>query len=260
MRYIIIAIVIICTELIIPDLNLCQVNTEIMRKTDLTDGLYNNLTFSLGFIDGNSEILSVKSAYRADYYKNRHYAFLIANYQRATSGDKVTLNKGFVHLRYSYPLNRFLKSEIFTQKEFNEFILIKDRQLFGGGLRFELIKTDTSGGKKNHLSVNVGNGLMHENEKFNKSEIRNTKIIRSTNYVSSKIQLFEKITWIGIGYYQVNLKKTSDYRILIDSGLGFNITKNFMITMNVNFRYDNEPPADIRKYDIDLTNGVSFNF
>ncbi len=237
-----------------------QVNTEIMRKTDLTDGIYNNLSFSFGYIDGNSEILSIKTSYRTDWLKNRHYAFFIGNYQRATNNKMLSLNKGFVHLRYSYPVSRHFKAEIFSQKEFNEFILIKDRQLFGGGLRTELFSSDTAKDKKSKMNINAGAGLMHENEKFNKSGIQKTKFFRSTNYLSSRFYFDEKISWIGIGYYQVNLKKTNDYRILLDSGLGFNITRHFLVTTTLNFRYDNQPPPDIKKFDLELNNGLSLNF
>jgi hypothetical protein len=237
-----------------------QINTEIMRKTNLSEGLYNNFTFSLGYIDGNSELLSIKSGYRTDWIKSRHYAFFIGNYQRATNRKQLSLNKGFVHLRYVYQFVKQMKGEVFTQKEFNDFILIKDRQLFGGGLRMEIIASDTSAVKNNKLNINIGTGFMYENEKFNKTDIPNTKIIRSTNYLSSKYFIDEKISIIAIGYYQVNLKKTNDFRILMDSGLGFHITKNFLITTTANFRYDNEPPLDIKKYDLEITNGISINF
>lgn len=237
-----------------------QVNTEVMRKTDLKRGLYNNLSFSLGYITGNSQILRIGSSYRTDLIWKRHYAFFIADYQRATSNRQLSLNKGFAHLRYVYRFYKGVKGEIFTQKEFNEFILLKDRQLFGGGARFELNLIDTATNKQDQFVMNFGTGLMHENEKFNKTGLKNTRFFRSTNYISAKLHLHEKITGTVIGYYQVHPGKTKDYRILMNSGLGFYITRHFLTTTTLNLRYDNDPPLQLKKYDLEITNGVSLHF
>ncbi len=237
-----------------------QVNTEVMRKTDLKNGVYNNLSFSLGYITGNSQILRIGSSYRTDLLWKRHYAFFIADYQRATSNERLSMNKGFAHLRYGYRFYKGVKGEIFTQKEFNEFILLKDRQLFGGGARFELSLIDTAINKKDQFIMNFGAGLMHETEIFNKTELKNTRFFRSTNYISAKLYLHEKVTATVIGYYQVHPGKTRDYRVLANSGLGFYITKNFIATTTFNLRYDNDPPLQLKKYDLEINNGVSLHF
>lgn len=237
-----------------------QVNTEILRKTNLQKGFYNTLSFQYGYITGNSEILRIGANYRADLLYRRHYAFLIADYQRATNRNRLSLHKGFTHLRYVYRFYKGIKGELFTQKEFNEFLLLKDRQLFGGGARFELQLLDTAQHPDDQITLNAGTGFMHEREMFNKPEIPDTRIIRSTNYLSGKIILSDKFSFTLIGYYQKNIRHRKDFRILVNSTAGINLSKKLMATTTFNFRYDHDPPLRLKKYDLEIVNGLVIHF
>ena len=101
---------------------------------------------------------------------------------------------------------------------------------------------------------------MWENEKLHTTPVSQTKIIRSTNYISFQMRLNNMINIIFVGYYQVNLERLQDYRILVESSLGFNLTKSLTFQTNFNLRFDNEPPATIKKYDLELTNGLKISF
>ncbi len=242
-----------------PFLCRAQVNIESMRKSE-GRGFQSNLAFNLGYISGNSEIFNMKTNLRSDLFLENYNFFIIGNYQRATSKNKLSLNKGFVHVRGLRSLNRFIKVEVFTQKEFNDFLLIKNRDLLGSGLRFEYKNWDTVSRPASKLTVNLGTGVMWERELFNKKDIQDTRIIRSTNYLSLKYVWEERLTFQAISYYQVNTKRRNDYRILSDGSLGITITKQVMITTGLNFRYDNEPPIAVKKYDMELTNGLLISF
>lgn len=234
-----------------------QVNTEVLRRSDLTPGFHHTAQLDLGMVAGNSEFLKLKTSFRLDFVCQHYYSFGVIQYQRGTKSQKKFINKGFIHLRNIRRLTDRFSGELFVQNEFDDFILLKDRNLAGGGLRTVLIQPDSTNQK---LRLFLGNGAMWENEKLNTNPVSQTKIIRSTNYLSFQTRLNNMINLNFVGYYQVNLKSLRDYRILIESSLGFNVTKSFTFQTNFNLRFDNEPPATIKKYDLELTNGLRFTF
>ena len=235
----------------------CQVNTETLRKSDLAQGFHNTAQLDLGMVSGNSEFLKLKTGFRTDYISKKYYAFMVIQYQRGTKNQNKFINKGFIHLRNIRRFTERFRGELFAQKEFDDFILLKDRNLIGGGIRTELVSRNTD--KKNYRFF-IGNGIMWENEKIRTSPVSETRIVRSTNYVS--LQLHNKNRWNinFVSYYQLNLESVEDYRILMDSTFGFKLSNSFSFRTNFNYRYDNEPPPNIKKYDLELTNGISFSF
>lgn len=236
-----------------------QVNTESMRRMELGQGWHHLLTLSAGYVSGNSSVLNLRGFARTDYASNHYYSFLAGNYQRSMEDGDVFINKGFVHVRTMRSFSEKWKAELFTQKEFNDFILLKSRELIGGGLRMEVVETDTAASARHFFRLNAGIGLMGEWEEYDGLE-PDTRLLRSTNYLSFRWQWNEMVTMTGTGYYQFDTRHISDYRILVESVLGVNITKHLAFTTTLNFRYDRQPPEDVRRYDLDIQNGISVIF
>lgn len=234
-----------------------QVNTESLRKSDLSPGFHNIAQFDFGMVSGNSEFLRLKTSLRTDYVGKKYYSFGVIQYQRGTKSQKKFINKGFIHVRSLRRLTDHFNGELFVQKEFDDFISLKDRNLIGFGLRSSFFKPDSTDRKVRFF---MGNGVMWETEKLNTEPVSETKIWRSTNYLSIRIRMNNLVSLNFVGYYQVNLQTYQDYRILVESALGFNLTKSFTFQTNFNLRFDNEPPGAIKKYDFELTNGVKFSF
>ncbi len=234
-----------------------QVNTETLRKSDLEKGFHNNIQFRLGLNSGNSEYLKLKSKFRLDYTAKNFYTFGVAEYQRGLQADELFINKGFAHFRYIRNLVKTIRYELFTQKEFNDFILLKDRNLAGMGLRksFLFLKE-----KQSHFKLHLGMGFMWENEKVDLTTIIETNLFRSTNYISASWKIDDRVQFIHINYIQFDVENPTDYRILAESTVLFSITKAFHFQASLEFRYDNEPPLSIKKYDLEITNGVTFSF
>lgn len=245
----------------LPNLSIfAQVNTEDMRKYDLSDGLYNSLQVDFGLVSGNSDFLKLKSSIRADFVSGKYYTFGVIQYQRGIQDDNLFINKAFGHLRGIQRLTRIFFGELFVQKEFNDFILLKDRNLIGGGLRTAVLFPYSTNECSHSIYCYIGNGLMWENEEIDTRPVSETKIFRSTNYISLRWQLDDRVDLAIVTYYQFHLSNLHDYRILFQSGLGFNITKSLAFKTSLNLRYDNEPPSNIKKYDLEINNGLRFDF
>ena len=239
---------------------LATVNIETIRRDEGKEGFSNSLSFKLGYIEGNTNIKRGETALRSDYLSGRQHFFLAASHKRGDKDEERYMDKGFAHLRLINELSDRLSGEIFLQKEYNEFTLLKDRKLAGTGLRIALVQGESDDDKGLEASVYLGIGVMWENELLDLGPDEETEIYRSTNYISCRLKANDTTTLAATVYYQSDLKEASDYRVLFDGTLAFKITRSLSFTFDINYRFDNEPPAGVKKYDTEITNGISLNF
>lgn len=237
-----------------------QVNTESFRKSDLAQGFYQAMNADLSLVAGNSEYMKLNAGFRVDWVLEHHYLFGVVQYQRGLQNEETFINKGFVHLRDVHKFCRLFRWEMFVQKEFNDFISLKDRNLIGGGLRTAALSTNLKEAKTQALNFYVGTGLMWEHEKIDTKPVQDTRIWRSTNYISFRWHINKLVDCNLVSYYQVHLKRVADYRILLESALKFKLTEHLTFTTRFDLRYDNEPPFEIKKYDLEMKNGVLVRF
>ena len=238
-----------------------QVNIETLRRLESKPGWYNDITLSLTYQSGNTDLLRFKSSLRSDYWFDKYHTFGIATLQQGEQGGKLYTDKGFVHLRGARSIIEHLGVEMFLQKQFNESILLRDRNLAGGGMRISVLKqrTITTG---TGLNLYLGIGAMWENETINDKghgEVE-TNIIRSTNYISAAWRIDKRFTVVVTGYYQPYIQRFSDFRILSESRFEVHVTQTVSINTRLNIRYDSEPPTDIEAHDVEIVNGLSYKF
>jgi putative salt-induced outer membrane protein YdiY len=236
-----------------------QVNTEKFRKEFKESGFYGNVSLAAGLAKGNSEFVKVKSSARIDYAGKIFDSFLVGNYEFQEAKNAKVVNKGFAHLRNIIALSPVFSLELFLQKEFNQFILLEDRNLAGAGLRTGIIELFAEP-EDSSLEIYLGTGLLFENEQYDISASPETNLIRSTNYLTLKWIINDIVSFISINYFQFDVEKIHDYRLISDTGLNFLITKNLSFNSSVSYRYDNEPVPDVKNYDLELTNGITFSF
>ena len=236
-----------------------QVNTEKFRKESDKPGYSGSISLAAGLASGNSEFVKAKGGLRIDYSAPSFDFFLVGNYEFEEANDAKVVNKGFAHLRNILSLSPVLSIEFFLQKEFNQFILLEDRNLGGAGLRVDAINlfADTS---VKSVELFFGTGLMYENEKYNITGSSVTNLFRSTSYLTLNWQMNEIISFITINYFQFDVERFNDFRFINESGLNFTIFKNLIFTSAISLRYDNEPVPNVRNHDLELTNGITFSF
>lgn len=245
---------------------IAQVNTEIFRKSNQPNGFDGTIALSSQLNSGNSNFVNLRSTIRFDFTSDINNTFLVSNYERVSGNNALVSNRGFAHLRTSFPVSSFFDAEAFVQKEFNDFILLKDRQLYGLSGRFCLFnhRSDSISSKTESISrgnLYIGQGAFYEKEFIDVEIDTLTKIFRSTTSLTSTIQLKEYIQFSVSSYFQFDVKRFSDYRILLNSSLQFELLKNLNFIVGVLYRYDNEPPSrSLRPFDFSLTNGISYSF
>ena len=238
-----------------------QVNIETLRRLDSKLGWYNEITLSLTYQSGNTDLLRFKSRLRSDYWFDKYHTFGIATLQQGKQGGKLYTDKGFIHLRGARSIVEHLGAEMFLQKQFNESILLRDRNLAGGGVRISILKQRTNT-TNTGVNLYLGIGGMWENETINDKghgEIE-TNIIRSTNYVSATWRIDKQFSVVITGYFQPYIQRLSDFRVLSENRLEFHVTKTVSINTRLNIRYDSEPPTGVKSHDLEIVNGLSYKF
>jgi hypothetical protein len=230
-----------------------------MRGEDNIDGFKNQFNLDLGYEKANSEVLDLAVEYRLDYIrKDNFHSFMVINLENGfekenNSPKNIITNKGFIHLRATKNVVTNYQMEVFTQYEFNEFLLLNDRYLLGAGLRTAFHKSELA-------DTYLGIGLMVEKETYNLDIDNEKSLLRSTNYIKNNIALSSNIDLSNTCYFQIASDDLNDYRILYDGGLDFHVNDFFAFTIELNYRYDNAPHGDLGSSYIQISNGVSFNF
>jgi hypothetical protein len=241
-----------------------QVNTEAMRKGGLVQGLQTNLGLDISMVAGNSTLLNGKGTLRFDYLRGTTHTFLVASRQQGQT-DTLFTNKGFVHLRRTMALSERFNIEGFVQNEFNQFIRLKTRNLAGSGIRIRWLADDNGGVSPSGIQLHSGFGAMWEQERitdYKDPEDKQRDLIRSTNYLVFGWQPDERLSLQATTYFQFDLKRPKDFRVLFDGTLGFALSNKLKLTTKISSRYDSEPPSglNLKAYDVELTSGLALIF
>ena len=234
-----------------------QVNTEAMRDEDFEKSFSNQIKLDFGYQTSQDEIFDLWLSGNSNYYlENNLHAFLVLNYQNGFISDnakkEVFLNRGFAHLRFTKTIYSKLEIELFFQVGFNDFILIKDRRLFGSGIRKSIIK-------KENLKSYIGLGMMRELEKYDFIENSSELLTRQTSYSTITYLVNNNISFNSILYFQPSVNDVFDFRLLSENEMHFKINDKFSITMSIDYRYDNEPHGKSKKSYLQINNGFEFD-
>ena len=237
---------------------ICQVNTEAMRNAKDNTGITNSLGFDFGFEKSNQEVMEIAGKYRLDYIsKNGMHSFFVISYdngyEKESDQKNSIVNKGFSHLRFTKNISDLLYIELFIQYGFNDFLLMKERQLFGSGIRYQMVNQEKINGF-------LGVGLMREDEKYDLKTNENMSLLRSTNYFTWHFKINENASLQNTAYYQFDLSRSSDNRLLYDGDLNIAHNDKLAFTLSLNYRHDSEPHGDLGKAYIQLKNGIEFIF
>jgi len=236
----------------------CQVNTEAMRNSKDDTGITNSIGFDFGFEKSNQEVLEVAGKYRLDYIsKNGMHSFFIISYDNGYEKEKdqknSIVNKGFSHLRFTKNISNNLYLELFTQYGFNDFLLMKQRKLFGSGLRYKAVD-------QKKINGFFGVGVMKEDEQYDLEINENKSLVRSTNYFTWQVQITDNASLQNTAYYQLDISRSSDNRLLYDGDLNIELNDRLTFTLTLNYPHDSEPHGALGKSYIQLKNGVEFTF
>ena len=221
------------------------VNVEGMRQSD-EKGWSGTTEFSFDYNDSEQIDWEFNNTTYLQW-DNDSWSLLLLNeinYDRAGGVDFE--NDGFQHLRVSKHINANYTSETYVQNQFDPVRKIKNRKLFGTGVRMKL-------SEKNFIGVST----FYELEALTNDVVN--KDIRLSTYLQLDFDISEKIQFLTTTYIQPNVKQFADFKLSTESQLNFEITKNLSFTNTIEAIYDTYPASGVKEFSYSLQNGIKFN-
>lgn len=232
------------------------VNTEKISG-DEKEKFHLGIELSIKGERGNTNVFELDENFSVGYRVGNNWLRLIGGNRLLSQKDADLINYAFIQIRYNYFFSQRVRTFHFFQLQSNKAILLKSRRLVGSGLRFSIFRSDS-------FIFDIGAGLMYEEEFLNEeflliTEPSVTKLVRLTNILVLKYQLNDRLTFVNINYSQPSLKKLSDFRVLDELNFLVKLAKNFEIDLALKWRLDNDPPAFLKKNDLNFQIGLIIN-
>jgi putative salt-induced outer membrane protein YdiY len=235
-----------------------QINTEKLRRSDSLRGAFFSSGLSFGLVRGNSEFVSLSGDVRGDYVGARSRHFMVFSYAFKEAAAGKIANKGFLHGRTIWQTGAALAIEGFAQAEFDEFLSLKNRDLLGAGIRWRALSINSANNAE-RLRVHLGIGAMYEHEEYDTSptDVR-LDHLRSTNYLTLQWTPSDVATVTWVSYAQPLFENPEDLRLTAETSVEWRIASSLSFSVSMSWRYHSRPMTDVKRYDLEITNGIRF--
>jgi hypothetical protein len=254
-------IYLLLTLLVIPILCHSQVNTEALRIEAGQQGFQGSLHLTGNISAGNTSIYEMNAGGRVDHVRGLNRAFVVGDLRYGYKNGARYRNSAFLALRNTWQWRPRLAQETFVQQQMDEFIRLKDRKLLGAGVRITAIEATSSSDLR--FRTFVGVGAMAEREIIESrpgDPTFSTTLLRSTNYLSLTLGKAGVFYLSAVQYLQFVPDRTTDYRYTADVNFDTNLTESISVLFSLSYRRDNEPPAEVRPFDLTYTTGLRYRF
>ncbi len=238
-----------------------QVNIERIRWHSETSESHALLETGASLKRGNTDISDFYINGLLGYREGNYIIFLLGDLDYGKRSDSKYLNRGVAHLRYNYLYTDKLAFEVFGQIEYDDFRLLKRRNIGGVGIRITLhhgnLEENSETGEIE--SFIVGLSYFYEMETYDLDWYYgddSTLLNRLSTYLVANCRLPNQIRFNWTSYYQPAISDFNDYRFIAESNLTFQILEHLDFRVSCSYRYDNEPVVGVSKYDMSIRNTI----
>jgi putative salt-induced outer membrane protein YdiY len=234
-----------------------QVNIEKYRQVEDAGGFSGSFAFGAEAQTGNTDIQELAVEGRLDYVNPSVTTFILTNNDFGWEQGQRFSNEAVVHIRQMYRLREGLRLEVFGQYNFDKTIFINHRGLLGGGLRLRLLD-------KKMLKLWGGSGYMLEHERLGIPATGphpdRTTVSRWTNYLSSRLNINDRLASAWTIYAQPRFRAMQDFRLLSNINIEVDLGGPVVLTLSFQMRYDSRPPGGIKKTDTKIEHAIAIVF
>lgn len=232
------------------------VSVEQERFKPLKSGLQGSAGLDVGQDRGNVEQdeWGAEATLRYGAPNDQEWMALASRYYASASGHKID-DTSWLHLRWYQPTQSVLGYEAFTQVQSDEYLLVKQRVLFGAGLRWRLAHDP------GRFSHHVGTGAFQEAETYADSvDPQSETKLRGNLYWS----LFWKPTdgpKLGNVYYlQPAIGGGDDVRSLDELSAQWSLTDRMSLKFSFTWSHDTDPLEGLKPTDSSTSLRFSYSF
>lgn len=231
-------------------------NTERFQLDDVS-GFHTSVDFSLSGAAGNADYLDASASGILGFRSERHWLRLIGGGKFLADDERRVLDDRFAQLRYSYAVSSALETFYFLQVQANRSLLLENRWLAGGGIRFPVARSERT-------QLHLGTGIMYEEERRDREQIGpadepQLSTVRVANHVVVRHELPGGAKLLDILYFQPSATSISNVRLLNDLGLEVPLSDHVSFSAAVEWRHDSRPPASLETDDVRFRTGVTID-
>ncbi|WP_424492411.1 DUF481 domain-containing protein [Salinimicrobium sp. GXAS 041] len=183
----------------------------------------------------------------------RKIYFFLGSYQFIDSGEENLQNAWFLHARFNYKIIEILRLESFIQGQYNQLLIVEQRNLIGAGLRTKWVD-------KKRFTGYAGNSYIYEVEYSEQAGTTRYNHRNSTYFTLSYTAKSNKFSIANTIYYQPLYMELNDYRILEQFRMDIPLSKWFKVFTVYNYYFDSKTPLNAREYTSNLNFGAGLSF
>lgn len=237
--------------------NLAQINTERFRQDSDSAGISGKVDIDALAQTGNTDFQFIGLGGRLNYNRIKSYSFFVFSGGYGWNKGEQFSNELIAHLRNVERLNDWIQFEAFLQFDYNKKRKLLSREIAGAGLRYKILTTE-------NFKFRLGTAYFYEIENYDLNENsihkKNVNTHRLSTYSTFEYQIKEGVGFLSVTYIQPDIAEFSDYRLISENTLTFDISELISINVKFNLRYDATPPDEIRDTDTATRIGISFKF
>jgi len=227
------------------------------REVGENPGLTGEVAGAFDTKRGNTETDNYSAAFELQYDNNASYlvwGMVTAAYGEA-SGVKNT-NNMYGHVRYIENIRgQKLAEEVFAQIEEDEFKSIKDRLLFGGGLRAKLLRPKQGWG-----GLFLGAGAFLEYVGYSTGVDPAERNVRLSTYAAYSLSMENDSKFVLDAYYQPKVDDFGDYLTSVSGALEIQIYRQLYLGFIVRYAHDSAPAVGVKMDDFSQKTLIKFKF
>ncbi len=236
---------------------LAQVNIEKFRLDQEKIGFAGRFGVDFSLKSGNSNVTQIGANGRLNYSGGAFYSFLVFKGDYGWNNGREFSNDALLHWRTVRSLSEKVQGEAFAQIDYNKARLLLFRDLLGAGLRFKIYKSEV-------LKTRWGFGGFVEQEQYDlpsdAAHPQQPTAVRASTYLSNEITVSGTATLTSIVYYQPQIDRTADLRILSENVLAVKLSRLTDVNIIVDLRHDSAPPDGKKKTDVNSRCGIAVKF
>jgi len=178
---------------------------------------------------------------------------LLGNYKLIDSEEKNLQNSWFLHGRFNYKLSALLRLEAFIQGQYNQLLVVEQRNLLGLGVRLKWVDRENFTGY-------AGNSYLYEVEHSDEAGTTEYNHRNSTYLSLSYFPKSKRFSLANTLYYQPLYGDFGDYRILEQFRMDVPLSSWFKVFALFNYYLDSETPLGSREYTSNFNFGIGISF
>lgn len=238
-------------------LNFAQINTERFRQDSDSAGVSGKVDIDALAQTGNTDFQFIGLGGRLNYNRVTGYSFFVFSGGYGWNNGKQFSNELVAHLRNVERLNDWIQFEVFLQFDYNKKRKLLSREIAGAGLRYKIFTSET-------FKFRLGSAYFYEIENYDLDENslhdKNVNAHRLSTYSTFEYQIKDGVGFLSVTYFQPDIQNFSDYRLISENTLTFDISELISFNVKFNLRYDATPPDEIKDTDTATRLGISFKF